>query len=100
MSRLAHALLVTLLLSTACSGAGTGGDVSPPPAEVQASFRQFADSIIPRIRDTLYQVGYRKYDPALGAASSAPIQFIATSAPVTAVDRTAGLFEGVIEGEL
>ena len=91
--------LLTLAILVACSGGGPSGDISPPPPEVQASFKHFADSIIPRIRDTLYQVGYRKFDPALNGPSSAPVLFTASASPASGADRGAGLYEGVIEGE-
>jgi len=87
-------------ISSACSAGGAEGSLAPPPPAIQASFKGFADSIIPRLQDTLFRAGYRNHVPDDVAPSTAPVEFHFRTADVSAADRAADLYEGVIEGEM
>lgn len=84
----------------ACDVAASADDLAPAPAEVQASFTHFADSILPTLRDSLFRVGFRNHDAAAPGPSTAPVAFTVHTSPASATDRAADLYEGVIEAEI
>ncbi len=84
----------------ACDAARSTEQLQPPPPEVVASFRQFSDSMIPRLQDTLFRTGFRHHDPEAGEPSSAPVTLRGETPAVSAADARAELYEGVISGEM
>lgn len=94
------ALLASFVLMAGCNAASSSGELAPPPAEVQASFTRFTDSIIPRLQDSLFSAGFRHHDPAATAESNAPVALRATVSAASSADAKADVFEGVIEGAM
>jgi hypothetical protein len=93
-------LAVSLAILAACEGATSGADLVEPPAEVKASFKQFTDSVIPRMQDSLFRTGFRHFDPAIMGESTSPVAFRADLPSVSPADAKADIYEGVVEGDV
>ena len=93
-------MAISLAALTACDAATSAADLVDPPAEVKASFRQFTDSVIPRLQDSLFRAGFRQFDAAVAGESKTPVSFRADLPSVPPGDAKADIYEGVIEGDL